>query len=141
VNDQPAAFDPASQGWVHHSSDAFIEAIGPAWKKPGGTLGAIGILARAMHDNNHGFMHGGALMAFIDHALGLAVAGVENYGKVTIQLDVQFAAAIPVGSFVVARPEVSRRTTTLAFVRGEFLVSDAVVATASGIWRVYPGRA
>jgi acyl-coenzyme A thioesterase PaaI-like protein len=125
---------------VHHGSDAFIEAIGPAWKQPGGLPGAIGIVARAMHDNNHGFMHGGALMAFIDHAFGLAVADVENNGQVTVQLDVQFAAAIPIGSFVVARPEVIRRTKTLVFMRGEFLVGDVVVATASGIWRVYPGR-
>jgi len=125
---------------VHHGSDVFIETIGPAWKQPAGALGAIGIVARAMHDNNHGFMHGGALMAFIDHALGLVVVGVENHGKVAVQLDVQFAAAIPIGSFVIARPEVSRRTKTLVFMRGEFLVDGAVVAIASGIWRVYPAR-
>jgi len=130
------SFDPAAAGWSLASSDVFIESIGPAWTRPGEPL-SLGIVARASHDNGASVMHGGALMAFIDYAFGVAVTDGGTRGRATIQLDVQFVAPVPIGAFVVAAPVITRRTKTLAFVRGECRIEETIVATANGIWRIF----
>ena len=85
-------------------------------------------------------------MTFADMALGCGVghavrdghpiADVEGSHFVTVQLQVQFAAAAQVGTLIVARPEVVRKTSSLVFVRCLIAAEDRTVASADGIFKL-----
>ena len=75
-----------------------------------------------------------------DHALSaIAWEASERKPCVTLQLDVQFFAAVHPGQFVAARGRVVRKTGSLVFMRGSLLVEGAEVAAASMILKVLGG--
>lgn len=93
--------------------------------------------------NDHmAVMHGGAQMTFADIALGVAtvdaIGGATNCA--TAQLHYNFARAVRMGSLLVCRPEVVRRTSRLVFTRGLFTVGDEVVGSADAIFNVFEQR-
>ena len=46
-----------------------------------------------------------------------------------------FIDAVQIGEFVEAKCRVVRRTRSLIFMSGEFMVGDRTVATANGVWK------
>ena len=52
-----------------------------------------------------------------------------------IQLDVQFTDTAVVGALGESRCEVVRKTGSLVFMAGRLLAGEAVVASASGVWK------
>lgn len=126
------------EGWRLQTPDGFMGTIGPLWEKRDGTGLRLGLLAEPKHVNATGIMHGGAVMAFADQALG--TAGWEKTGfrpQVTIQLDVQFVSAVNIGEFLTAECDVVRTTKSMIFLRGLLLAGSRVAATASGVWRYF----
>jgi acyl-coenzyme A thioesterase PaaI-like protein len=67
---------------------------------------------------------------------GKAVGGPDMAPFVTAQMQVQFTAAARVGSFILARPEVVRKTSELVFVRSLFEADGRTVASADGIFKL-----
>lgn len=133
-----SAFDPASEGWRLQPPHGFMGTVGPLWERRDEPGLQLGILAEPKHVNASGIMHGGAIMAFADQALG--TAGWEATGhkpQVTVQLDIQFISAVAIGEFLTTRCEVVRLTNSMIFLRGTFLVGSRVVATASGVWKFF----
>lgn len=143
VNDTETSipFDPASEGWSLQAPHGFMGTVGPLWERRDEHGLRLGILAEPKHINAGGIMHGGAIMAFADQALG--TAGWEATGhkpQVTVQLDVQFISAVAIGEFLTAQCEVVRLTRSMIFLRGTFLVGSRVAATASGVWKFFDRR-
>lgn len=134
----PAAFDPAVHGWLVKDDCDFIDLIGPVWQRASGDGLEFAFLAEARHRNRNGRIHGGMLLSFADQAMGLSASHqTGSLAQATIQLGLQFTAAVEVGDFVEARPTIARLTKSLAFMTGVFVVGDRVVATASGVWRLF----
>ena len=50
----------------------------------------------------------------------------------------QFIAAASNGDLVTCKPELVRKTREIVFIRGDFMVGDRVVFTASAVWRIWP---
>ncbi len=89
------------------------------------------------HTNAQGFVHGGVLMTFADHALSLLVweaAGRANCS--TVQLDNHFLAAVRAPAFVELDAEILRQGRSMIFARCSLRIGDDVVMTANGVWRV-----
>jgi uncharacterized protein (TIGR00369 family) len=130
-------FDPAADGWKTRQETGLVELLGPFWMKAEGEKRLYGFTAEPRHLNQGGVVHGGMLMAFADQALGLT-ASQANRGRrqVTIQLDTHFLATVNAGEFVIAYCEVVRLTRSLIFMTCELKVTNRVVATASGVWKV-----
>lgn len=128
-----------AQGWTRLPTVAFSGAIGPTWMR--GTPGAREILlpTGTLVANDHmGMVHGGALMTFADIALGVvAVDAIGAPRCATAQLNYQFVRAVPVGTAVIARPELVRLTRRLVFVRALFAVDGETVGTADAIFNVF----
>jgi len=87
--------DPGRSGWKQRSLEGFFGLVGPMWTKREGDSWAYGLVVEAQHTNPAGIIHGGALMTFIDHALSaIAWEAAQRRPCVTVQLDVQFVAAV-----------------------------------------------
>ena len=100
-----------------------------------------GLVTRPDHMNPAGAVHGGILMCFADHVLGLYVwEAADRAPNVTIQLNTHFLSAVQPGDFLELRGEVTRASGSMVFVRGLIAVGDRDVVAVDGIWRVFRPR-
>ena len=127
-----------AEGWKCMSGTHFNETAGPYWVRGGPANRALGLLSEERHGNGHvGTVHGGVLMTFADIALGMGVvdaAGTRDC--VTLQLQMQFTATAPIGSFITCKPDLVRRTSQIVFMRGLLLAGERTVASADGMWKL-----
>ena len=132
--------DPSTSGWKQRDLPGFIGNVGPLWTKKENDLWAYAIVSKPEHTNPAGIVHGGLLMTLLDHALS-AIAWEEAGRKpcVTIQIDVRFLAAVPVGKLIEARGRVVRRTTTLSFTEGALTIDQETAVTASAVLKILNG--
>jgi acyl-coenzyme A thioesterase PaaI-like protein len=131
------SFDPASAGWRLMRVNPMPAAIGPPWAKRFDDGWRYGLLTTPEHANPQGAVHGGILMTFADHTLGIyAWEAAQRKPSVTIQMNTHFLAAVVPGDFVELRGEVTRATRGLVFVRGMLSVGDRDTGAVDGIWRV-----
>jgi uncharacterized protein (TIGR00369 family) len=94
------------------------------------------------HLNRRGVAHGGVASSLLDSALGTAVVAAiapEEWCG-TMELSIQFREPIFPG-IIVAEGRVARRGRTAAFAEGEIRdVSGRILATAHGVWTIWPTR-
>lgn len=116
--------------------DAAEDHIGPFWHAVDDEGPLYAFLAEDRHCNANGTVHGGVLMTFADYAQCMAATG--NYDGetcVTVSFASEFIAAAPIGSLVTCRVEITRKTRSMAFVRGVVHADDATVLTCSSVLR------
>jgi acyl-coenzyme A thioesterase PaaI-like protein len=132
------SFDPASDGWRLMRGNDMPAAIGAPWAKRSEEGGwRYGLLTTAAHANPEGAVHGGILMIFADHTLGIfAWEAAKRSRCVTIQMNTHFLASVTPGDFVELRGEVTRATRGLVFVRGILSAAGRDAAAIDGIWRI-----
>ena len=127
-----------AEGWRPLPTQHFSVSIGTAWirGKPGDF--EVGLVVDEVNQNDHmAALHGGALMTFADIALGTAVAGALGHTHfATAQMQIQLTASAPIGTLVIARPEVVRKTRQMVFVRSLFTGGDKTIASADAIFAV-----
>ncbi|MBB3032764.1 PaaI family thioesterase [Alteriqipengyuania lutimaris] len=96
------------------------------------------MIPQHMHTNIQDIVHGAVTLGLIDIAL---FAGAQTLGKghdgpmVTVELSTQFVGAGDPTRPLDAVSELVRETGKLAFVRGEVVQDDDIVAAYSGILR------
>jgi uncharacterized protein (TIGR00369 family) len=135
-------FDPAAHGWEPYTDEGFIGLVGPFWTRNEGETHLFAFSAAHKHHNRRGVVQGGMLMTFADRALGMtAWYANERQPQATVQLDVHFIDAVQIGEFVEARCKVVRRTRSLLFMSGEFVVGSRVVLSANGVWKTLRKKA
>ena len=117
--------------------DPFEIFIGPIFEQGETGSKTYGFTVRDQHTNLRGVTHGGMLMTFADLTLGAAVWDMtENQPCVTMNMQTQFLNSSKAGDFVEVRPEITRRTKSVIFCRGDFLVGGEIVMTASSVWKL-----
>ncbi len=115
----------------------FRERIGPLYFKRDGEEYSYAFQALDYHTNGSGVIHGGMMMSFMDEILGVtAWRAIGKKRCATISLNSNFVAAVKTGDWLEAKARVVRRGISVMFLRGELLVSDQVVFTADGVWKV-----
>lgn len=130
---------PVPHGFSFVEDEGFIDLVGPIYLRQ--TDGTYAFRALQKHANLIGLVHGGMLMSLADRALGVAaMRAAEGANCVTIELGMQFVGAGRLGDWIEARPQVVRRTSSLVFMRGEVVVRDDVIGTASGVWKILRRR-
>jgi acyl-coenzyme A thioesterase PaaI-like protein len=134
-------FDPIVAGWQPYGDEGFIGLIGPLWTREVDGQHFYAFTAEPKHNNRRGVVQGGMLMTFADRSMGMtAWYASEQQPHATIQFDMHFVDAVKIGEFVEARCKVARRTRSLAFMSGELVVGDRLVATANGVWKTLGKR-
>ena len=125
------------KGWVRKELPGIPAGIGALWTRREGGAWHYGVAVDASHCNAQGFVHGGVLMTFMDHALSLMVWETAQRAPCsTVQLDSHFLAAVKAPAFLQLQGEVTRQGRRLVFARGVLLLEDRAVMEATGVWSV-----
>lgn len=128
----------ADDEWIDMEDDGFIGLVGPIQHRPyrDDGCGYFRFVAGDKHRNRNGVVQGGMLMTFADRGLGFTIRqNEENLKQATVQLDVHFIRAVPIGSTVELAAQVVRKGRSMVFVDGVLSVEGDTVATARGVWR------
>ena len=89
------------------------------------------------HLNSAGIAHGGYVCAVVDAGAGTAAhRAAENNPCVTISLELKFISAIKLGEELVGSVKIQKKTKSMIFLTCELKVSEKIVATASGVWKI-----
>ncbi|MGO4917312.1 PaaI family thioesterase [Pseudogemmobacter sp. W21_MBD1_M6] len=124
-------------GWHLDPDDGFIGHVGGLWRREVNGQQRFAFVARAIHANRNGAVHGGMLMTFVDRVMGqtarLSTGAVRG---ATISLNHQFLAPVRIGDLVEMTPQITQSTTRMVFLTGTAFVGAAPVASAQGVWRV-----
>jgi acyl-coenzyme A thioesterase PaaI-like protein len=95
--------------------------------------------------NNAGVMHGGCMATFCDQALGGTLfetlsrqlsPDAPPVQSVTVQLNIQFLAAVRPSDFLVGSCRVTRQTRTLVFLDGLVEVGNEAVASLQAVFKL-----
>ena len=121
----------------------FIELAGPYFYRKRSADDApdvfhYGFQTANAHQNTNGVVHGGALLTFADTAMGSTVYFVAKRPCATISMNSEFVSGAGLGSWVEATVNITRQTSSLAFVRCTLSSEGETLLTASGIWKLFP---
>ena len=117
--------------------DPFEIHVGPVFEQ--GPKGArrFAFVIDERHVNMRGIIHGGMLMTFADAALGQAAWDACDHANcVTLNMQSQFLAPAKAGDQIEVAPVLTRRTRSLIFLRGDFMVRGETIFTVSSVWKI-----
>jgi acyl-coenzyme A thioesterase PaaI-like protein len=131
--------DPENPGWLSRpqtDENRFLDVYGDMRvRAESPTVSRIQLVPRAMHRNLFETIHGGFLLAVVDHALfiGPAVQGrTQAAGGSTIDLSTQFLAPVVPEVMIDVVLETLRETHRMIFMRGTIEQDGAVKLAFSG---------
>ena len=126
-----------NDGWVLDADDGFVGHVGGLWRRVTEGETQFAFIAKDIHANRNGVVHGGMAMTFVDRAMGQTARTVAGAVRgATISLTHQFLAPVRFGDLVVMTPQVTKMTSRMVFLTGTAWVGDAPVVSAQGVWRV-----
>ena len=89
------------------------------------------------HLNAAGITHGGFIAAVVDAGAGTAAHRAANKSPcVTISLELKFISAVKLGQELIGVVKIQKKTKSMVFLTCELKVSDKIVVTASGVWKI-----
>jgi uncharacterized protein (TIGR00369 family) len=142
MNPPPEGFHPLALGgeYMRTNGPLYLRRIDGA--PAGGRRVQLGFRVESRHTNPAGICHGGMMASFCDMLLPIcahhqAPAVAERFLP-TINLQIDYLAPSPLGSWVQGEADVLRCTTTLAFIQGLVSADGEPVARASGIFKIGP---
>ena len=134
--DIPPGFAPL------HFGGEFMRLNGPLYLRHEGDLVLLGFRVQPRHCNPMGQCHGGMMASFCDMLLPIAAHVVskelaERFLP-TINLQIDYLAASPLGAWVQGEAQLLRATRSLVFMQGLVQADGASVARVSGIFKIGP---
>ncbi len=128
------------QEWKRRELKGIPASMGALWTQRDDNGWRYALQLDESHCNAQGFIHGGVLMSFMDHAMSLLVWELaERAFCSTVQLDSHFLRALRAPAFVELDFELLRRSRSLVFARGMLRADDEIVMEATGMWSVAAG--
>jgi uncharacterized protein (TIGR00369 family) len=134
--DIPAGFEP------HFRKAPLTDPWEPLYSRQTDKAVIIGLRLARPHTNARGLIHGGLITALADNAMGYSCALVTNWTTsfVTISLSIDFVGAAEIGQWLAIESDVIKTGSTICFAQSLVKADDAVIARASGTFRVVPKR-
>lgn len=118
-------------------ADPFEIFLGPIHENGEPPERRFALLIDSRHVNRRQVMHGGMMMTYADATLGaLAADQSDGVMSVTLNMQSQFLAPAKLGRIIEVKPELTRRTRSMLFIRGDFTVDGEIVMTASSVWKL-----
>ena len=122
--------------------EGFVSVNGPLYvRRPEGGGFQLGFRVEKRHCNPMGICHGGMMATFCDMLLPLSAHVLSDVGKrflPTINLQIDYLAASPLGAWVQGEAQVLRMTRSLVFMQGLVHADGTLVARVSGIFKMGP---
>ena len=91
---------------------------------------------KEIHLNSGKIAHGGFLSTVADTGMGTAANMVSDKRCVTISLEMKFISVSLLGQVLNGKVKIQKKTKSLIFITCEMFNSEAIVVTASGIWKI-----
>ncbi|UPK36492.1 PaaI family thioesterase [Bradyrhizobium sp. 186] len=134
--DIPAGFEP------HFRKAPLTDPWEPLYSKKTDKAVIIGLRLAKPHTNARGLIHGGLITALADNAMGYSCALVTNWTTsfVTISLSIDFVGSAEIGQWLAVESDVIKTGSTICFAQSLVKADDAVIARASGTFRVVPKK-
>lgn len=138
----PSAEHPGWNEWalLEHDAHRFNTMVQPILTRPESDGAAtVRFIPSARHSNVSDFLHGGALLAFLDIAMFAGARTLDILtaaAAVTVDIQVQFVASGRIDLPVDAKVEIVRNTRSLIFVRGTVQQGEGeatTIATFTGL--------
>ena len=122
--------------------EGFIDVNGPLYARRTGSGFQLGFRVERRHCNPMGICHGGMMATFCDMLLPISAhvlsSEIGNRFLPTINLQIDYLATAPLGSWVQGEAQLLRATRSLVFMQG-LVHADAVpAARVSGIFKIGP---
>ncbi|QHE83966.1 PaaI family thioesterase [Hydrogenophaga sp. BPS33] len=125
-----------ADGWNLFPDAGFIETAGPFFHRLQDGQPGLCFPVLDKHENRNGMLQGGALMTFVDRALGFTARHqTQTLATTTVTLTLQFVDGVKLGETVHVMPTMTRATKQLVFMSGVFMVGERTVCVANGIWK------
>ena len=132
-------------------SSGFIGVNGPLYmrrvSRPDGDIAQAGFRVEERHTNPMGNCHGGMLATFADMLLPVCIhrqaKEVRNHFLPTINIQIDYLAPAPLGSWVQGEVQVLRVTRSMVFAQGLATADGVPAIRVSGIFKIgkpFPGR-
>ena len=122
--------------------EGFISVNGPLYTRRVEGRFQLGFRVEQRHCNPMGICHGGMMATFCDMLLPISAhvmsKDLAERFLPTINLQIDYLAASPLGSWVQGEAQVLRTTRSLVFMQGLVHADDAPVARVSGIFKIGP---
>ena len=130
----PEGFEP------HLHESPLTEPWKPLYTKKTDKAVIIGLRLARPHTNGRGLIHGGLIAALADNAMGYSCAQMTNWTTsfVTISLTVDFVGSAEIGQWLAVESDVIKTGKTICFAQSLIKADGAVIARASGTFRVVP---
>jgi len=127
-------------------SSGFIDVNGPLHvrrvPRDGGERVQIGLRVEERHCNPLKNCHGGMLATFADMLFPLSIhridPAVKNRFLITVNLQLDYLAAVPLGCWLQGEVELLKVTRSLVFAQGLVHADDNLALRASGIFKIGP---
>jgi uncharacterized protein (TIGR00369 family) len=120
----------------------FIGVNGPLYARRTAAGVQLGFRVEARHCNPMGICHGGMMATFCDMLLPISAHALSKEIGLrflpTINLQVDYLAASPLGAWVQGEAQLLRATRSLVFMQGLVQADGANVARVSGIFKIGP---
>ncbi|WP_061029926.1 PaaI family thioesterase [Bradyrhizobium sp. CCH5-F6] len=132
----PAGFEP------HFRKSPLTDPWEPLYSRKFERGVTIGLRLAMPHTNARGLIHGGLIAALADAAMGYSCAQATGWATsfVTISLSVDYVGAAEIGQWLAVEGEVIKTGSTICFAQCLVKADDAVIARASGTFRVVPKK-
>jgi uncharacterized protein (TIGR00369 family) len=136
VTEIPAGFEP------HFRKSPFTDPWEPLYSKRTEKGVTMGLRLDKPHTNSRGLIHGGLIASLADNSMGISCAQAmgETSSLVTISLAVDFIGSAQLGQWLAVESEVIKTGSTICFAQSLIKGDDAVIARASGTFRVVPKK-
>lgn len=126
-------------GFVAYEPERFFyQSVGPIYIRREEDTARCGFLVGEKHVNIAGICHGGMLFSVMDIQLGFDAnlkTGVDGF-LATVNMTVDFMAAVKIGQWVEASSQVVRQTRSLVFVDGRMTADGETVLRANAVLKV-----
>ena len=117
-------------GFMNHNGGIFFKTVSEKEFEFKATI-------KENHLNAAGIAHGGFIAALVDAGAGTAAhRSAENSPCVTISLELKFISVVQLGHELIGKVKIQKKTKSMVFLTCELTVTDKIVATASGVWKI-----
>ena len=134
ITDIPDGFEPLSR------KSPLTEPWEPIYAKKTERAVIIGLRLARPHTNGRGLIHGGLITALADNAMGYSCAQATGWTTsfVTVSLSIDFVGSAEIGQWCSIESDVIKTGKTICFAQSLIRADGAVIARASGTFRVVP---
>lgn len=129
------------ENWKRREFPGIPASLEALWVQKGDGGYHYGVQLDERHHNAQGYVHGGVLTSFADHAMSLVVwEASERANCSTVQMNSSFLSALKAPAFVQIDTTITKKGRQMIFAHAILRVGDDPVMEVSGVWRVFTKR-